>query len=270
MKKPFNLITKPSLKNSSLIVGWNKDTGKVAPTVVEFLNEKLGSQMFCDISLNDFFSFGGVAVEDDIIQFPESKFFYSQEKNIVVFKSDQPNFQHYKFLNTVLDVAEQFCNVKELYTISGFVSSFVHTAPRKIFSVFNIPEFRNKLQGYGLEDMTWEGPPAISSYLLWIANRRRLPGVSLWPEIPFYLGAHVDPQSIKNTLSFLDHRFHLNLDLQDFDREIMEQDEKITFLRNKNVEINQYLKLLESGLPLDEEEQIKLAREIYTLLKKPD
>jgi proteasome assembly chaperone (PAC2) family protein len=268
MKKPFKCIYTPSFKNPSLIVGWNKDAGKVAPTVIDFLNEKLGCRMFCEIELEDFFSFGGVSVEDDIVQFPESKFFYNEQKNVVVFKSDQPHVQHYKFLNTVLDVAEQICNVTELYTVSGFVSSLIHTSPRKIFSVFNLPEFMEKLEGYGLENLTWEGPPAISTYLLWIARRRGLPGLSIWPEIPFYLGAHEDPQSAKNTLFFFDSRFHLNLDLTEFDSAIREQDEKITLLRQENAEIDQYLKLLESGLTLDEEEQLKLAREIYSRLKK--
>jgi proteasome assembly chaperone (PAC2) family protein len=268
MKKPFKCIARPKLKTASLVVGWNKDTGNVAPTVIEFLNRQLGGQMFCEIEPADFFSFGGAAVNADIIQFPESTFFYNEKTNIVFFKSDQPNFQHYKFLNTVLDIAEQFCNVKELYTISGFVSSFVHTSPRRILSVFNLPDFRKKLQGYGLEGMTWEGTPAISSYLLWIARRRGLPGVSLWPEIPFYLGAHEDPQSVKSSLSFLDSRFDLNLDLTEFDSMIQEQDKKIALLRQENAEIDQYLKLLESGISLDEEEQLKLAREIYSFLKK--
>jgi proteasome assembly chaperone (PAC2) family protein len=268
MKKPFKLTARPKLKTSSLVVGWNKDTGKVAPLVIDFLNRQLGGQMFCEISPHDFFSFGGAAVESDVIQFPESTFFYYEKTNIVVFKSDQPNSQHYKFLNTVLDIAEQFCNVKELYTMSGFVSSFGHTAPRRILSVFNQPEFREGLQAYMLEDMTWEGPPAISSYLLWIARRRALPGMSLWPEIPFYLGAHEDPQAAKSSLSFLNSRFDLNLDLTEFDSMIQEQDKKIALLRQSNTEIDQYLKLLESGIRLDEEEQLKLAREICSFLKK--
>jgi len=268
MKKPFKCSGRPELKTSSLVVGWNKDTGSVAPAVINFLNEKLGGQMFCEIEPLDFFSFGGVAVEADIIQFPESTFFYNEKTHIVFFKSDQPNFQHYKFLNAVLDIAEHFCNVKELYTISGFVSSFVHTSPRRILSVFNQPAFREELQGYGLENMTWEGPPAISSYLLWIAGRRGLPGVSLWPEIPFYLGAHEDPKSVKSLLSFFDGRFDLNLDLTEFDSMIQEQDTKIALLRQESNEIDQYLKLMESGISLDEEEQLKLAREIYSCLKK--
>jgi proteasome assembly chaperone (PAC2) family protein len=268
MKEPFKCIQQPSLKNPSLIVGWNKDAGKVSPTVIDFLNEKLGGRMFCEIDLENFFTFGGVAVEDDIAEFPESKFYYNEQMDVVFFKSDQPHLQHYKFLNTVLDIAENICHVTELYTVSGFVSSFIHTSPRKVFSVFNLPEFRDKFQGYGLEDLTWEGPPAMSTYLLWIARERGLPGLSLWPEIPFYLGAHEDPQSVKNTLFFLNNKFHLNLDLTGFDNAIREQNEKIALLRQENDEIDRYLKLLESGLHLEEEEQVKLAREIYSCLKQ--
>ena len=164
MKKPFKCTSRPKLETSSLVVGWNKDAAKVGPSVIDFLNRTLEGQLFCELEPLDFFSFGGAAVESDIIQFYESKFFYNKKTNIVFFKSDQPNFQHYKFLNTVIDIAEQFCNVKEVYTINGFVSSLVHTSPRRILSVFNLPDFREELQGYGLEDMTWEGSPAMSSY----------------------------------------------------------------------------------------------------------
>jgi proteasome assembly chaperone (PAC2) family protein len=116
--------------------------------------------------------------------------------------------------------------------------------------------------------MTWEGPPAISSYLLWLAKRRGIPGVSLWPEIPFYLATREDPQAIKLTLSFLNRRFNLGLNLGEFDLEIRDQNEKIAQLRKENAEINGYINTLESGVRLDEEEQLKLAREIYELLGK--
>jgi proteasome assembly chaperone (PAC2) family protein len=116
--------------------------------------------------------------------------------------------------------------------------------------------------------MNWEGPPAISSYLLWIAKRRGIPGVSLWPEIPFYLAAREDPQAIRLTLSFLNKRFNLGLNLERFDLEIEDQNAKIAQLRKENAEIDKTLSALERGQGLDEEEQLKLAREVYELLGK--
>jgi proteasome assembly chaperone (PAC2) family protein len=135
-------------------------------------------------------------------------------------------------------------------------------------TVFNQPELKKSLQGYGLENMTWEGPPAISSYLLWLAKRRGIPGVSLWPEIPFYLATREDPHAIKLTLSFLNKRFNLGLNLGEFDLEIRDQNEKIAELRKEDPEINKYISMLESGLRLDEEEQLKLAEKVYGLLEK--
>jgi hypothetical protein len=115
--------------------------------------------------------------------------------------------------------------------------------------------------------MNWHGPPAISSYLLWVARRRGLPGVSLWPEIPFYLAAREDPHAIKLTLSFLDRRFGLGLYLGGFDFQIDYQNEKIARLRKENSDINKYISMLESGQKLDEEEQLKLSREVYGILE---
>jgi proteasome assembly chaperone (PAC2) family protein len=268
MKDPFRFSSYPKFEKPSLIVGWNNDTGMIAQKVIHFLNEQLRGQQFCKIEPVGFFSFAGIAVEDDIAQFPESNFFSTERKDLLIYISDQPNYEQYRFLSVILDIAEEYCKIQEIYTISGMVSLSVHTAPRRIFTVFNQPEIRESLQGYGLEEMTWEGPPAISSYLLWIAQRRGIPGMSLWLEIPFYLAANEDPLAIKLILSFLDKRFNLGLNLEKFDGEIREQNEKIEWLRKGDAEIDQYLNLLESGVQLDEESQLKLVKQIYEVLKK--
>lgn len=49
MKDPFKFDSQPQFQNPSLIVGWNRDAGKVAPKVIDFLNEKIGGQQFCEI-----------------------------------------------------------------------------------------------------------------------------------------------------------------------------------------------------------------------------
>jgi proteasome assembly chaperone (PAC2) family protein len=268
MKGPFEFTAQPKLKNPSLIVGWNGDIGKVASGVVDFLNEKLGGYKFCSIKPDGFFSMAGVAVEGDYIQFPESIFFYGQRRDMVIFKSDQPDYDQYKFSNSVLDVPGHYDQIKELFTTSAMVSQIAHTAPRRIFAVFNQPELQGMLQSYNLEGLTWEGPPAISSFLLWIARKREIPGLSLWLEVPFYLAAIEDFQAIKLALSFFDRRFNLNLDLGEFDVRIREQNEKIEQLRIDNKEINKYLGLLESGFGLKEEVQLQLAQKIHQYLER--
>jgi len=268
MKNIFKFSAQPEFENPSLIVGWNKDAGKLSSKVIEYLNRKMKSKSFCEIEPTTFFSLGGVAVENNIARFPESKFYYSERSDLVIFDGSEPQFERYRFLNAILDVAKHHCKVKELLTISGTVSPIAHTSSRRILAVFNQQGFQEKLRSYGLEDMNWQGPPAISSYLLWVAERRGVPAVSLWLEIPFYLAASEDFQAIKLTLSFLDERFNLELDLTELDEKISNQNKKITQLREEDSEINKFIGMLESELSLSEVEQMELTTKVNELLEK--
>jgi len=267
MKDIVKFSQQPEFENPSLILGWDKDAGQLSPKVIEYLNKKINGRTFCQIEPADFFSLAGVTVENDVAQFPEGKFYCGERNNLVIFKGSEPGFERYRLLNAISDVAQHYCRVKHLYTVSGTVSAIAHTDPRKILAVFNQQALQKELQGYGLEDMTWEGKPAISSYLLWIAKSKGIPGVSLWTQIPFYLAAGEDFQAIKLTLSFLSQRFELELDLKELDEQINEQNTKIEQLRQEDSEINRYIGALESGLSLSEEEQLSLIKSVSEFLE---
>jgi proteasome assembly chaperone (PAC2) family protein len=268
-KSPLEIYKTPKLHSPSLIVGWQtRDVGKLGSKVIDFLNEKLGGREIAEIKPLGFFPFGGIRFKDDLVQVPECKFWACEKDNLLIFRGDEPVFEHYQFLNSVLDFAESYCHAKELYTLCGVVSFIAHTSPRRILTVFNKAELKKSLQGHGLENMTWEGPPAISSYLLWLAKKRGIPGVSLWPEIPFYLATREDPEAIKLTLSFLNRRFNVGMNLGEFDLEISDLNEKMAELRKEDAEINKYISTLEGGLRLEEEEQLKLAEKVHELLGK--
>ncbi len=268
MKKNFRFSEQPEFENPSLIVGWEPDSGKLSTKVIEYLNEKLKTKSFCEIEPVSFFSFAGVAIENDIAQFPECKFYYSRINNLVIFKGSEPRFERYRFLNAIADLVQHDIKIKELYTISSTISPTAHTSPRQISAVFNQRQIQEKHRGYGLQDMNWQGPPAISSYLLWIAKNRGIPGVSLWPQIPFYLAAGEDFQAIKSTLSFLDKKFNLGLDLRELDEKISDQNIKIDRLREEDSEIDKYIGMLEGELSLSEEEQVELTMKVTELLEE--
>ncbi|MBA7702071.1 hypothetical protein ES703_110824 [subsurface metagenome] len=268
-KNLFEIYRTPQLQNPSLIIGWQtRDIGKIGSGITRFLNEKLGGIEVAEIKPLGFFPLGGAVFKDDLLQVPASKFWACQKNDLLIFRSNEPKYEWYKFLNAVLDFAEEHCKAKEIYTVSGTIASIAHTSPRRILTVFNQSEFREGLRSYGLEDMTWEGPPAISSYLLWVAQRRGIPGVSLWSEIPLYLAATEDHEAIKRSLSFLDKRFNLELDLGEFNLKIKRQNEKLARLREENPEVNKSIEMLERGLSLSENEQVKLAEQVSELFKK--
>lgn len=257
---------KQMFENPSLIVGWDKDAGQLSPKVIEYINKKIKSRSFCEVEPADFFSLAGVTIEKNMAQFPEVKFYCGQRNDLVVFQGSEPAFERYRFLNEISDWAQNYCKIKNLYTISGTVSSIAHTDSRKILAVYNQQEFQNQLAGFGLEDMSWEGKPAINSFLLWVAKRKGIPGVSLWTQIPFYLAASEDFQAIKLILSFLNQRFSLELDFKELDEQINEQNKKIEQLRQKDPETDRHIADLESGLSLNEEEQLDLIKAVSEFL----
>jgi len=272
-KYPFKIYRKPEFQSSSLIVAWNEDVGKLGSKAIDYLNQRLGGQEFAEIDPVEFFPLGGVQIEDDLAQFPESKFYACQENNLVTFKSNPPRFEWYKFLKSILDVAEHSCRAKEIYTIGGMVTLSAHTAPRELFAIANFPEMREVLSQYDLGiDMDYQAPrgqrPTLNSFLLWVAKKENIPGVCLWVPIPFYLIAMEDPRAWKKVLEFFDKRFDLKIDFSDLDQAIQDQDEKLTQARLRFPNIDEYIRRLESNIGLSEEENEKLVNEIEEFLRE--
>ena len=272
-KDQFEIYKQPRLQNPSLIIGWSEDIGQLGPKVIDFLIKKLGGEKFGHIEPADFFTMGGVAIKSDTIHFPESESYSCEDRNLVIFRSDAPSYEWYRFLNLVLDIAEHYCGVKELYTIGGMASLTSHTHHRRILTVVNQPELKEMLSGYGLTtNMNYRTPPVgrptISSFLLWAAKRRNIGGVNLWEEIPFYLAQEEDPRAWKTMIEFFDKRFNLALNLDEIDQRIEEQEQRINQLRIAKPEIDECLAKLERGGELTQTESEKLVKEIDDLLKK--
>ncbi len=270
---PIKIYNEPNLGQSSLVVGWNEDAGNLGQKVTDYLNRKLKGQKFAEIEPEDFFPLSGVTIKDNIAQLPDSMFYVCQEFELIVFRSDPPGTEWYKFLNSILDVAEHHCQVKELYIIGSMISFGAHTSPRQLFTVVNSAEIKEALNQYDLVgDMNYQTPPGerptLTSFLLWIAKGRNISGISLWVPIPFYLAAMEDPQAQKKVLSFLSERLHLEIDFNDVDQEIREQNEQLTRARSLFPEIDDYINRLESNLTLSDKENRELIKKIEEFLRE--
>lgn len=268
---PLKFSWKPELECSSLIIGWSIDVSKVGAKVTDYLITRLKGKSFCEMEPAEFFPMRGVVVEDDVVQFPEGKFYACPDKDLVIFKSSQPSYEWYRFLNLVLDVAEQYCHVRELYTVGGTVAASAHTTPPYLLSTTSTYDLKDDLTDYDLrDDLYYETPPeqrpTMSAYLLWIARQRNIAGSNLWVPVPFYLARLEDPRAQKRVLDFINRRFTLGLDFSDLDGQIKEQNEMIASVRNNSAEVDKALTKLENNLRLTEEESQLLLREVENLL----
>jgi len=272
---PISLYQEPDLHQSSLVLGWREDAGDLGRRVTDYLNLKLKGQEFAEIEPEDFFPMGGVAIKDNVARFPESKFYACPEHELVIFQTDSPLVEWYKFLNSVLDVAEHYCRVRELYIIGAMISFGAHTSPRQLLAVVDSAEMKNGLSQYDLNrDMDYQTQPGerptLNSFLLWLARERNIPGLSVWVPIPFYLAATEDPQAQRSILSFLNERLGLKIDFGDLDQEIRKQNEQLARARSRFPQIDDYINRLESNLMLSEEESGELVKKIEDFLREGD
>jgi proteasome assembly chaperone (PAC2) family protein len=273
MKDPLKPDGQMRFQNSTLLVGWSGDTGKLGEAVTDAIIEKLGGRLVYDIEPEDYFSLGGVTIEDDLIQFPESKLFICPDNNLIVFKSSPPNFEYYKFFNRVLDIADHYGKTRQVYSIGGMVSLGSHTRSRQLIGSFTSVAAKEDLGSYDINtDSDYQTPPGqkptLNSYLLWVVKKRNLDGIGLWVPVPFYLMSVDDPKSQKRILEFFNLRFGFGIDFSAFDKAIISQNQRINELRNIYSEIDGYFNRLEGNFTLSEDEHLKLVKQVEEYLKE--
>lgn len=268
----FRLHGGHTLAKPALIAAWAEDAGNLGARTVDYLIEELGCREFGEILPEGFFPMAGVSVVDDVAQFPKSKFYISEESNLVIFKSNIPRTGWHAFLNAVLDVASHDCGVSQIYTLGTMISPAAHTAPRLLISIVNQQDIREELEHYNVMTGTdYETPPGqkptLSSYLTWLAKQREIRGVNLWVPVPYYLVSIDDPRACKRLVYFFNSKFDLGIDFTGLDEQIAQQNDKIARLFERSPETEALVRRLEVGDGLDGEESEKLAREMAEALK---
>lgn len=261
----FRFTSRPRLKKPSFVIGWTDDIGDVSGLTADHLIKASNGADFCQIEPADFYPVGGVNVIDDVARFPQGRFFYSESNPVVVLRADQPQSNRYEFLSAVLDLAEHYgksdlgepSRAEALYTVNGITALTAHTAARRVFGVFSDAATLRRLQPLVPANANWQGPPHVSTYLLWLAGQRHLPGVGLWVEVPFYLADYQDYQSVRAAMSVLSMILGWDFDLGEIDRLAGEQDEKLSQLED-DPETADMLRALEEGQSLDRQEQTQL------------
>lgn len=274
MSYPVKTWGKPRLRNARMVVGWTMDVGGVGSVVTNFLIEQSGAEPFAEIEPVDFFSLGGVTVINDIVQFPEARFYACPEKNLIIFRSMQPDHNWHRFFESVLEVARAH-RVKEVYTVGSMVAFGPHTAPRQIFGTPNSPRMKKDLAPFGVvREVDFETPPGgvptLNSFFLWEARQRRLRGANFWAPVPFYLMSTPDSASHLALLDLINRCLKLDLDTTSIAAATIAQNEKIARIRADDPAVDSTIGKLEGGLRLAEGEGEKLAKAVLKRLWEPD
>jgi predicted ATP-grasp superfamily ATP-dependent carboligase len=272
MKKSlFRFASEESFEHSTLIVIWNGDGGMLEARTVKFLKEKLAGREFCSLDPSAFFTLDGVKVKEDVASIPSSRF-YRCSHNLIILVSDTPQQEWRSFILTVLDLAREYFNVHEIFTLGAIITLTAHTTPRDFYAVCSDLEVRESLKSYGLNRNTnYESPPGqrptLSSYLLWEAGKKNLRAASLWIGIPFYLSGVGDPKASKRVVDFFNRHCKLHLNLDEMNDEIARQSIKLMNLQTESPEVDSLIKKLETNITLNSEETVSLVNDVESYLE---
>ncbi len=276
-KQRYKINEDYPIEHSTLIVCWNQDVGYIGQGISEYINAELHAYHLGQIEPDGFYAMDSVAVDNNLAQFPENRFTYYPQGNLVIFTGTHPDRQWYDFLSTILDVAQKHCAASQIYTTGGMISVTGHITPRELITVANSAEMSYDLAQYDPVTRAieyYETPPGrrptTNAYLLWMTQRRNLDAGCLWIPVPFYLAPGDDPQAVRRILDFLALKINLKIDFGRINDEISEQNEKIARLREKDMEIDNAISALESNLSISGNESQKLINAIQETLKKSD
>ncbi len=273
MNGPVRLIEPPDLDNPVVIVSWLMDTVGLGEKVTAYLNRVLSCRPFCEIEPDNFFPLDGVHLDENVIQFPEAKFFAGSRKDVVIFRAVTPRFNWYPFLESFFEVAVNICHASAVYAIGSMVSIIPHSGPREIMGNFNSPDMKLSLGSYNLNNtLNYETPPGqrptLNSYLLWAARRKNIPAATLWVPVPFYIATSGDPRAELRILEFFNRKLNLHLSLDGLDEEVRHQNRIISRIREESVDIDNTIRKIEAGDTLSAEESQHLATHIEQSLSR--
>ena len=255
-----------TFKTPRLIVCWYEEPGGLGGHVIDTINRQGGIQAFCDLEPAGFFPLGGVPVRQAVACFPQSRFWGEPSKDLVTFLSHKPAYARQTFAETLLDVAEHYCHVRELIVISGLLTSGDYRGPRQCHAVFNQPALQKQWRPYGLDNMSYQQVPGLSTYLLWAAGKREIPGAHIRADVPFYLNGPGDPLTVQTVLQLLSDRLEIELDLTDLDQDIETQHQQLDLLRSQESGVDETFCNLENGLSISQEDQDTLIRTVNQTL----
>lgn len=187
----------PELEDPVMIAGFGGwgNALDVAKGMVGYLARKLGGVSFARIDPDQFFRYDEqrphvnvTAGEIKSLSSPEGRFFFVKQKtgrDMVLFKGEEPSIRWGRFVAEFFEMAERL-SVSRLITLGSMYDKVLHTE-RTLSALASNADFLRELRGVDIHPIDYQGPTAIHAVLQMEAQRRNLPGVSIWAHCPYYL-----------------------------------------------------------------------------------
>jgi len=293
MAKESNLLfrEKPELRQPYLVCGIDGwvDGGEASTGTVEYLVKKLQAQKFAEMPVDRYHVFQvpgqlslrpQIKIKDGLLKehvMPQNEFFYwvspHSDHDLILYLGTEPSTNWEEYAGNILDLAADF-EVARIYVLGGVLDKTPHTREAGVFCACSSRELRQEMLKYTMHSSNYEGPGSFSITMLSLAQKRKIPFVSIIARATYYPEFNVviprNPKAIRAIVLRLNDLLRLNLDISDLDQEADELEVKLNFMASHNREFQAYIEELEKEYvevkyeaPLDitANEAIQLAEE---------
>lgn len=228
------LFEKPKLRNPSLIAAW-PGMGNVAMRAVGYLKDQLGAKPLGKVAPGAYFAATGAVVNKRLIEPPQpptNEFFYHQSPgsrtDLIFFLGGVQPIPHkeYEFAVEILKVVETF-GVKRVYTTAAAPSDMHFKNTPRVFAVPNHSDLLKKLEEHRVHFMGEGNIAGMNGLLISVARERKIDGICLLGEIPFFTAQIEFPMASLVVLEALTKLLGIKIDTVDLELYARQKEKEI-------------------------------------------
>jgi len=241
-------------------IGW-PDAAQVSTGTVSYMIKKLPAVKFAEMKSDDYYDFDkirpSINVENGMlwpISMPTNSLYYWHNpegpRDLIIFSGIEPQMRWQSYAEVIADLAGYY-NSHRVYAVGGLYDRIPHTRETRISGLVNDQAMIELLEQAGIEPISYTGPSSIHGPLLNVCAMRRIPAVSIWGHVPFYIRAESNPMVCFETVKKITSLLALDLDLADLKRAADSLCGILDRLISENEQMRIFLRSLEEQYDLD-------------------
>lgn len=253
----LRLQSTPDLRSPTLIcafAGWN-DAAEVATHAVRFLIRTWEATRFADVDPEDFFVFSEqrplVKIDRGAqrrIEWPANEFYYRRGgpdgQDFIFLIGTEPQLRWRTFVDTIVGQI-QALRVPLVVVLGGLLADVPHSRPPRLTGSATSAEFSERLGRLNVRSSRYEGPTGILGVLGQACRTRGVASVSLWGNVPHYIGSTPNPKITAALLRSVDTLLGLRLDLREIDNSVAHFEQQVAEAIQRDPEAQAYVRQLE-------------------------
>jgi proteasome assembly chaperone (PAC2) family protein len=259
----ITFFEQPVLRQPDLVaafLGW-PDAAQVSTGTVSYMIDKLPAARLAEMKSDDYYDFATirptVTIENGIMQplsMPLNSFHYwinpKGERDLILFTGIEPQMKWNAYVEAIADLAGYY-NVHRVYAVGGLYDRIPHTRETRISGLVNNTDLIEVLESSNIEPISYSGPSSIHGLLLSVCAMRRIPALSVWGHVPFYIRAESNPMVCFEIIKKVSSVLGIDISLADIKKSADSLFTILNRLLYENEQMRNFLKAMEEQYDQD-------------------